>query len=346
MTTTMADLFTRLGIKVPDNAYTPISLTSGGRPTVGSARTKTLSAGLRNINYTSADELRAYDPETVTKVPVYTMDGNPVDATSTYSLSKGFFAIRGDMTNKTYSVCSAQYEPIQHADILNVLTDYTEAYGMETIGSYRTDGARMNVYGFYTDPSMNIDLSLNNHDPAVLGVRVFNSHGRDNSFGAEIFAVRAICSNYMAFAKSLGYFRIPHMGKKHLETAVDRLKSLIDHGIDSMPTLHDRLENARNTIIRPIDIEPLLIGTGLGISFAGNITDNFDALNPLAEKEPTLYDVYNAATAHISHRSNGYGMVQSTNLYSGQIESLLHGNTDNFIDKGIARMTAMAEASA
>ena len=95
-------------------------------------------------------------------------------------------------------------------------------------GIFDESKGKFNGYGTFANPNCHIHLGVENgfEDPVMLGMRFFNSHNGDSKFGGEIFGIRAVCQNYMAWGETLGHVKMMHF--KSEENVADELAKILE----------------------------------------------------------------------------------------------------------------------
>ena len=146
---------------------------------------------------------------------------------------KRFKAIVGDDSKTVYSIRSDKYHAVQHSQIVEALVEASEETGIQVFGTLNDKGGNLNVHAFFADPDCNVDLSTAQDDPAMLGVRCFNSHNATTRFGAEIIGVRYLCSNLCSVGDVLGRMSWNH--KVESKDIVSSLANLITRSVDKVP---------------------------------------------------------------------------------------------------------------
>ena len=319
------------------NTYTPVSIGKRGkiRP-----QGNTFVAHLKNnITYRNAQQLREQNPEHVSwSHPL--MSFKNADGTVSEKPADKYRAIIGDKTKRVYSIMSNRYNPVQHSTILEAMAEASEDMGINVFGSISDKDGRMHSHGFFVAPEIDISEAkgMEHEDPFILGVRMYNSHNGQMGFGAEIFGIRKVCWNYNAFGYSLGKVGWKHSVKN--DCIIDNFKNVIMRATDEVPTLADHIAKMNNEIATMDEATALLYGISLSSIQTGNITKNIKSLNPKVEdtKNMTIYDIYNSATAYISHRSAGGNMVDGTVDLAHKIEKLTYENPDDLITLGFKRI--------
>ena len=317
-----------------DGAYEPVSV---GKGFALRETNKNWINSLRRLNFVDAVGLSQLKPEHVTEssviVPIERQDeeGNYfLDETP----QKRFKAIVGDDSKTVYSIRSDKYHAVQHSQIVEALVEASEETGIQVFGTLNDKGGNLNVHAFFADPDCNVDLSARQDDPAMLGVRCFNSHNATTRFGAEIIGVRYLCSNMCAFGDVLGRMSWNH--KVESENIISSLANLITRSVDKVPVLQNRIEEMKATELTLDEAECALWGISLSPYKVEAVMTHLPGLNPEIDGNPTQFDLWNAVNAYTSYAVSG-GSVQSKSMELNNTENLLSGNLVRIIDKGTER---------
>ena len=315
------------GIEYRPEMYTPA--------TVGKKNAITMPRNIwadqfRNLNFTNIDELRAITPENVTAKDVFYKTGDD------FIEMKNRKAIVGDKTGQMYAIHSDKYEPIQHGVIVQAMADACNDTSLNVFGHFDEDKGRFNGYGTFANPDIKLDLGLENAqaDPVMLGMRFFNSHNGDSKFGGEIYGIRAVCQNYMAWGETLGKVKIMHF--KSEENVADELAKILMGYVDQIEALKDRVHYIRDTPVSADEQEAILWGIGLPAGYIENILTHKAMLNPeVVTSKGSVWDIYNASTAFVTYHVGGNHTVHMNLGLSERIEDILTRNTDKLIAKGV-----------
>lgn len=284
-----------------------------------------------NLNFTNIDELRAIRPETVTARQCFYQkpDGD-------FAEVKDKFAIVGDESENTYAIHSGKYEPIQHHVIVDAMADACNDTSLSVFGHFDEDKGRFNGYGTFANPDIHINLGVSNgfEDPVMLGMRFFNSHNGDSKFGGEIFGIRAVCGNYMAWGETLGKVKIMHF--KSEENVADELSKILMGFVDQIDALKDRVHYIRDTPVTVDEQEAILWGIGMYPGYIENILTHKVALNPemATASKGSVWDIYNASTAFITYHVGGNHTVNMNLTLSEKIEQMLVQDSQKLISQG------------
>lgn len=311
---------------ITGKTYTPVTV---GRRNKTTKPMNVWADQFYNLNFTNMDELRQITPENVTAKTVYTMeDGNFVP------VSNDWKAIVGDETKETYSFHSDNYEIVQHSTIVNAMSYACEDTSLSVFGHFDESSGKFNGYGSFANPDVHIDLFEEKDDPVMLGMRFFNSHNGDSKFGGEIFGIRYVCGNYMAWGDVLGKISIKHF--KSEENVADELGKILRGFVDKIDALKDRVHYIRDTVLTVEEQEAVLWGIGMKDKQVQNIMTYKTFLNPEIKPESvSAFDIYNSSTAYISYRVGGSHMVQNNLGASDRIQALLTRNIDSIIEDGL-----------
>ena len=309
------------------DAYTPATV---GKKNLITRPRNTWANQFRNINFTNEKELRALSPENVTARQCYyaTENGNfaPID---------GKWAVVGDDSHIPYAIHSDRYEPIQHSVIIEAMADAVHDTSLTMFGHFDEDKGRFNGYGTFANPDVHINLGVENgfEDPVMLGMRFFNSHNGDSRFGGEIYGIRAVCQNYMAWGEVMGKVSIMHF--KSEENVAEELGKVLRGFVDKVDALKNRVHYIRET---PLDLDEqasVLWGIGLNAGQIENILTHRKELNPeIGESKGSMWDLYNASTAYVTYHVGGAHTVKMNLNISDKIQQMLIQKADDLITRG------------
>ena len=319
--------------------YTPVTV---GKKNKVTRPTKIWADQFRNLNFTNLEELRAITPENVTARKCFyeAEDGsfNGID---------GKYAIVGDNTADVYAIHTEKYQPIQHSVIVEAMADACKDTDLSVFGHFDESKGRFNGYGTLANPDVHLNLGLDNgsEDPVMLGMRFFNSHNGDSKFGGEIYGIRAVCQNYMAWGDVLGKVKIMHF--KSEENVADELAKILVRFRDRIDALKDRIHIIQDTPVTRDEQELLLWGIGLDPDYIENILTHKHLLNPEMElNKGSVWDVYNASTAFVTYHVGGSHTVKRNLSLSEDIEAMLLKAPSVLIRDGEERRTAYIEEMA
>lgn len=323
-------MFELAGIEFrPERMQTPATV---GKKNAITIPRNTWADQFRNLNFFNVDDLEAQKPENVSVREIAYINSN-----GEYVTIPNRKAITGDDTDKMYAIHSDRYEPVQHSVIVQAMTDACRDTSLSVFGHLSDDGkGRFNGYGTFANPDVKLDLGLENRqaDPVMLGMRFFNSHTGDSKFGGEIYGIRAVCQNYMAWGETLGKVSIMHF--KSEENVADELAKILMGYVDQIDALKDRVHYIRDTPVSLDEQEAILWGIGLPAGYIENILTHKVALNPeMATSKGSVWDIYNASTAFVTYHVGGSHTVNMNLNLSEKIEGILTKNTDKLISKGI-----------
>ena len=324
------------GIEYRPQMYTPATV--GKKNKIIPFPSKHWGNQFRNLNFTTREELKNIQSETVTAMPIFFKDqnGNFIEITDKR-------AIVGDVTNESYAVHSDKYEPVQNNVIINAMYNATCDTDLSVFGHLADDGkGRFNGYGTFANPDCHINLGEAQEDPVMLGMRFFNSHLGDSRFGGEIFGIRAVCGNYMAWGEVLGKVSILHF--KSEEDVADSLAKVMMEYVDKIDALKDKVHYIRDMPVDVVEQESILWGIGMNPVQIENILSHKTELNP--DFKGSVWDVYNSATAFVTYKV-GSSHTEGLNLrMSDKIQQMLVNNIDSLIAQGEKRKSKYYEETA
>lgn len=332
-TVTRDEFFAMAGIS-GEGEYEPVSIGKGFK--LRETNNNWINS-LRRLNFVDAEGLRGIRPEHVTEssvvIPIEKADaeGNRYVDTTPQDRYK---AIVGDDTKRVYSIRSDRYHAVQHSQIVEALVDASLSTGVRVFGTLNDKGGNLNVHAFFADPDCNIDLSGRNEDPAMLGVRCFNSHNGTTRFGAELMGVRWLCSNMCAFGDVLGRMSWNH--RVESENIVDALSGLIVRSMDRVPVLQARIAEMQETELTLDEVECALWGISLNPYKVEAVRTHLRDLNPEIGESVTVYDLWNAVNAYTSYAVSG-GSVQSKSTELNGTQDLITRDIGKLVDRGAGR---------
>lgn len=290
-----------------------------------------------NLNFSNVEELRALAPENVSSVPVYVKQGDQF-----VPVSNEYRAIVGDDSKQTFAIHSKKYDVVQHRVITDAMAYACEDTSLSVFGHFDECKGKFNGYGSFANPDVHIDLGENHEDPVMLGMRFYNSHCGDAKFGGEIFGIRYVCGNYMAWGDLLGKVSIRHF--KSEQNVVDELGKILRGFVDKVDALKDRVHYIRDVKLDVEDQEALLWGLGLRQQHVENMMTYRQFLNPEIDTgSVSAFDIYNVGTAFVTYRVGGGHMVDGNLRMSDRIQSILTQNIDRLIDDGQRKKTRYFE---
>lgn len=310
-----------------NKAYTPATV---GKKNLITRPKNIWADQFRDLTFTNIGELEKVAPEDVTARDVFYKTGDD------FIEVKNRKAIVGNTTGQMYAIHSDKYEPVQHSVIVQAMADACRDTSLSVFGHFDEDRGRFNGYGTFANPDVHINLGVNNgfEDPVMLGMRFFNSHNGDSKFGGEIYGIRAVCQNYMAWGETLGKVSIMHF--KSEENVADELAKILMGFVDRIDALQDRVHYIRDT---PADIdeqEALLWGIGMPAGYIENILTHKAQLNPeVLVSKGSVWDIYNASTAFVTYHVGGNHTVNMNLGLSERIENILLKDADKLISQGV-----------
>ena len=309
-----------------NEAYTPATV---GKKNLITRPQNIWADQFRNLNFTNEEELRALAPENVTARQCFFQNED-----GTFSQVEGKYAIVGDDSNNAYAIHSGRYEPIQHSVIIEAMADAVRDTNINMFGHFDESKGKFNGYGTFANPNCHINLGVENgfEDPVMLGMRFFNSHNGDSKFGGEIFGIRAVCQNYMAWGETLGHVKMMHF--KSEENVADELAKILMNYMDGIDPLKNRIHIAKDEALSIDDQECLLWGIGFNASQVENVLTHRKELNPDFGSKGSVWDLYNASTAYVTYHVGGSHTVSMNLNLSEKIEQMLVNDAQKIISKG------------
>jgi Domain of unknown function (DUF932). len=323
------ELFKMAGIRTDVERYQPANI---GKKAVERPSPRTFINTLNRVNYKSPEMLKNMVPEIVTKNNVMYVDHN-----GEIQVSARYKAIIGEETGTLYSMMTDRYKIIQHSDIVNALANTAEEVNVNTFGTINEQRGVMNIHSTFANPEYHINMRESFDDPVMLGVRVYNSHNGQTGFGGEIFGIRYVCSNYMTMGESLGTIHWKHFEER--EKIITGLSKLIRGYMQKVPALQKKTENADDEILTIDEATAMLWGISLQPSSIEGITENITKLNPeiTQPNKVTVYQLYNAGTAYVSHRTASDNTTETNLDNSRRMQKILNESPGRLIDIGNAK---------
>lgn len=254
-----------------------------------------------------------------------------------------FKAITNARTGDVYSVMSDQYVPTDEATVFENVRDTLKSAGLMPIG--RIDGigsGKLWGHLFFSNPEATFKMGGwgGDADMSILGMRIWNSHKGDSSFGAEVVGVRYVCGNYWVMGNVLGKMRVKHDQKINY----DNLNKMFVSAIDKVDVLADRMHSLMDEVLSEADSKAILYTTGLTPNQVDSILYHLDALVPEIEGN-TAYRLFNGATAYITHKFNSANSYERTFALSDKVSMMLSKDIDKLIVEGNERIDALKEKS-
>lgn len=310
-----------------NQAYTPVTV---GKKNLITRPKNIWGDQFRNLNFLNIDELRQIMPETVTTKQCYYKGGD-----GQFTEVKDRFVIIGDETGDAYAIHSDKYEPVQHKVIVDAMADACHDTDLSVFGHFDEKKGYFNGYATIANPDFHINLGVDNgfEDPVMLGMRFFNSHNGTSKFGGEIYGIRAVCQNYMAWGEILGKVSIKHF--KSEENVTDELSKILMGFVDKVDTLKDKVHYIRETPLTADEEGALLWGIGMPVGYIENILTHKRVLNPEMSTKGSVWDIYNASTAFVTYHVGGSHTVNMNLGLSDRIEKLLVKDSQKLIAEGI-----------
>lgn len=205
-----------------------------------------------------------------------------------------FKAVVNDFTHEVESIVSDKYLLVNHRQIFEPVVQAMKNLGINVNGKVIIDGGRIYADVFFDDPRLKIDVDRKVGDIVNFGMRFFNSYDKTSSFGAEIVALRLVCTNGMVKPIALKSIREVHTGKEK-ELVVKSIKKLFEALILECPNFADIVSRARQEVWNEKLLKELLTNWKLGEKHVKNIL-------AIAEKVDELngWTVYNCITQYVS----------------------------------------------
>ena len=147
MTAVTREQFLRLaGVKGDYHTIQPVRI-GRGNSIVTKGRDSSFSTHMRNLDYTSSDELRKINPEPFMKKQIcyISEDGTPVPM-------NGYRGIVGRRSRKTYTVVSDRYKLIQHRVMVDAMADAADDCGVRVFGTAKDSCGRFDGFAWFSNP--------------------------------------------------------------------------------------------------------------------------------------------------------------------------------------------------
>jgi Domain of unknown function (DUF932). len=331
------EMFELAGVRPHGNEYKPANI---GKKAVVRPSNRTWFNRLCMVNFKSPEELKLLTPETVHDEPIYKQTELLKESPE---IIEKYKAIVGDQTEKVYSVMSQKYKAVQHGDILTAIANTSTDTGINVFGSVIDNNGIMNTHATFADPDYHINVLEEQDDNVMMGIRIYNSHTGQTGFGAEIFGIRMVCCNYNAYGDVLGKIHWKHYTET--EQVTKSFNDLIKSYMSNVPVLQKKIETMKSEELTIDEATAALYGISLVQSNVDAIIMNLTALNPEIQNEDKIstYELYNAGTAFISHKTAGDNTVNSNIVSSKNLSKLMIHKIDETINKGRKKIEILKE---
>lgn len=251
-------------------------------------------------------------------------------------------AIVSDRSDAVYSVVAGRYDYIQDVQVVRPFFEAAQARGLKPVGRIDGIGSGRTVgHVILANPEFRVQLLEGYDDDVLLGLRFWNSYGKETSFGGEVFGVRTVCVNYNLWGRLLGEFRNVHVGLDEATQAA--YERLIDRALDASKVLSGVVQTAVEIQVERTDVEDLLWSLNLGPRQVGQIDADLTALEPHTAKDLNAWTLYNAVTAYATYRENGGLYLEATERIARKANDLLSVAHEDLLKKGKARKVAHEE---
>lgn len=229
---------------------------------------------------------------------------------------------------------SKKYNVMQHSEMLGHVQDAIRQIGLDPVGSIRHDGGRMTGHVLFIGAEEQIELLKDTGEDIAIGAKFGNSYDGTKGISVESFGIRTICINYNAWGNDIARTYTTHANRDFSAEIEKGFRQMIE-ATYKLPAIINR---AKEVIVNFEDIPALLYGGGIPDSYVEqrqglNIMDNLRTYEPSITKEdPTLWQVYNAGTACLTHAAQLRPEAVEANL--GKWAGILSGNLDAIIEDG------------
>ena len=266
----------------------------------------------------------------VERISLHTPEGN----------STGFFATRRTDTMQCLGTVSNRYGIVQNSDLFGQAEDIFDRLNLgERHKKFviTHDGSRAHaIYDF-----RNLGVMVGGKDNLILRLKVQNSF--DGSLGAS-FSVglfRLICSNGMAapFGSTV------NISKKHTQgISTDFFQSAVERAVEGFSSVVPVFNRMANTVITQRQGVNALANMAkrktISDRMAEKIVSVWDAPRYTEDGDRTVYNLYNAATQHLTHDVSNKRFDLSERATSGILRTLIDEGLNTTIDNPAELYTA------
>jgi len=240
----------------------------------------------------------------------------------------GFYATRRTDTSKCLGVISNRYGIVQNSDLFGQAEDIFDRLNLgERHKKFviTHDGSRAHaIYDF-----RNLGIVVGGKDNLILRLRVQNSF--DGTLGAS-FSVglfRLICSNGMAapFGASV------NISKKHTQgLSTDFFQSAVERAVEGFTECVPVFNRMANTIITQRQGVNALMNMAkrktISERMAEKIASVWNAPRYKEDSDRSVYNLYNAATQHITHEVSSKRFDLAERATSGILRTIIDEGLD------------------
>jgi hypothetical protein len=196
--------------------------------------------------------------------------------------------------SKLFDVVSNRYSLVSHVEATDTIGEtLLHFFGAEIsprIDSWN-NGARLSAT--YKLPIPGIQVAVG--DISEVSITMFNSYDRSMPFGANLTAMRLVCSNGMKAPRSFGSISAKHIGSNTASLMLEQLESMVNN-VGNLQ--HVWMKWIEETVT--FDQVKALMETGIGVYLPKKCTDLFmkEEMYPM-----TKWDLYNHLTWYATHQT-------------------------------------------
>lgn len=271
-----------------------------------------------NMNETIAERQSSQWNYEVEKIPLHTPEGD----------ASGFYATRRTDTKVCLGTISNKYGIVQNNSLFGQAEDI---FNSLNLGDRHTkfvvthDGSRAHaIYDF-----RNLGIVVGGKDNLILRLKVQNSF--DGSLGAS-FSVglfRLICSNGMAAP----FGATVNISKKHTQgISTDFFQSAVERSVErfsEVVPVFNRMANTGITQRQGLNaLNNMAKSKTISERMAEQIAGVWNAPRYKEDSDRTVYNLYNAATQHLTHEVSGKRFDLAERATAGILKTLVHDGLD------------------
>lgn len=273
-------------------------------------------------NETTAEVQSSHWNYEVEKIALHTPEGT----------ASGFYATRRTDTLQCLGTISNRYGIVQNADLFGQAEDIFDRLNLgERHKKFviTHDGSRAHaIYDF-----RNLGIVVGGKDNLILRLKVQNSF--DGSLGAS-FSVglfRLICSNGMAAP----FGATVNISKKHTQgISTDFFQSAVEKTVQRFTESVPVFNRMANTVITQRQGENAMVNMAkrktISERMAEKIVSVWNAPRYKEDSDRTVYNLYNAATQHLTHEVSGKRFDLAERATSGILHTLVERGLDSKSD--------------
>lgn len=228
-----------------------------------------------------------------------------VPAGSSLKQSKNFHGILNVEMGEIAATVSKRYEPLQHKTMVHSILNAVERAGLADQGIYRIENDRNVARLEMLMPSMTLrdDVSA---EGLNVGFRFVNSYNTSNSFRADLFLWRLVCSNglYLFSRVPEAKINLRHVGN-WMEDMPRLAADYMQTTIDSLPVIQEKIDTAQQRVLQFETLKDMEATIADIIRRSRGIDDILQVLPVKTDKngilEVSYWDVYQGITNYTTH---------------------------------------------